>query len=289
MAVPNREPLLRYIAVQALNDKEMAALLRDAAESSADVLRRMGDSFSRRVRSAQLELAQHQQQLWTTVGHQITVGLGDATGAAADSVSFLSELLLNKAGGSSAYWRSALHTQANEALQNVLSRGANGIPLADSVYQHVHLATGRIDRILNAALANGLSAKEVARQVRSYINPDVAGGVSYAAMRLGRTELNNAFHTTTQLLYQPQPWVTAMKWNLSGSHPEGDICDEYAFDSHFRNGGAGEFLKQEVPSKPHPNCLCFTTPVSVDEREFENALVAGKYDDYLNSMGCSSA
>jgi hypothetical protein len=100
VAVPQREPLLRYIAVQAMNDKEMAALLRDAAESAADIVSRMGDTFSRRVRSAQLELAQHQQAMWTTVGHQVRVGLGDATGGAADSVSFLSELLLNKHGGS---------------------------------------------------------------------------------------------------------------------------------------------------------------------------------------------
>jgi hypothetical protein len=108
-------------------------------------------------------------------------------------------------------------------------------------------------------------------------------------MRLGRTELNNAFHTTTQRLYEKQPWVTAMKWNLSSSHPEGDICDEYAFDAHIPHGEAGVWRKGDVPSKPHPNCLCFTTPVTVSDDEFAKQFTDGKYDEYLGGMGCSSA
>jgi hypothetical protein len=130
-----------------------------------------------------------------------------------------------------------------------------------------------------------MSAKEIAKQVFRFIDPETPGGASYAALRLGRTELNNAFHTNSIKQAQAMPWVEGVKWNLSGSHPRPDECNEYAEDTHYRGGDGGVFLPQDVPPKPHPNCLCFTTTETQSDEDFIASYRAGDYNDYFASIG----
>jgi hypothetical protein len=108
--------------------------------------------------------------------------------------------------------------------------------------------------------------------------------MSYAAMRLGRTELNNAFHTTTRNHWAATPFVPYMKWSLSGSHPRPDICNGYAEDTHVRNGEAGVFDANEVPDKPHPQCLCYVSPVTMDDDEFVQQFHAGRFDSWVDQQ-----
>lgn len=112
------------------------------------------------------------------------------------------------------------------------------------------------------------------------IDPSTPGGVSYAAKRLGRTELNNAFHTTQQASAEVNPFVMALRWNLSLSHKKPDRCDELA-DGHSRGKTSGIYLPSDLPRKPHPQCLCYTTNEMMDEDEFLN-LVSNP--DYLDGL-----
>jgi hypothetical protein len=75
-----------------------------------------------------------------------------------------------------------------------------------------------------------------------------------------------------------------MRWNLSGSHPEPDECNEYAEQSHMPNGEAGLWLPEEVPLKPHPNCLCYVTPENVSRDQFIADFESGKYDTYVDKL-----
>jgi hypothetical protein len=148
--------------------------------------------------------------------------------------------------------------------------------LSKQVYRTAAFTTGSLDRKINSAIARGSSAKELAKLVRSDINPKVAGGVSYAAMRLGRSEINNAFHAMSIGNAQDDPWVDEMIWNLSKSHYEqGCRCEEYA-DTKF-------FPKAQVPDKPHPQCLCFVTRKSMEWNDFAVQLQGGAFDDYFES------
>ena len=85
-------------------------------------------------------------------------------------------------------------------------------------------------------------------------------------MRLARSELNNAFHSR-QIAAAQKPWVLGVKWNLSKSHPRKDECDRYATENAHQLG-RGVFPKSDVPSKPHPHCLCFMTYEMQDEDDF---------------------
>jgi hypothetical protein len=122
------------------------------------------------------------------------------------------------------------------------------------------------------------NSRELARLVRNYIHPDTPGGVSYAAQRLARTEINNAFHTTSLRHYNEQPWVEGVKWSLSSSHPHADACDEYATEVHFRGGEPGVYKPEDTPSKPHPQCFCYVSPVTMSDEAFIRAFNAGEFD-----------
>jgi hypothetical protein len=116
--------------------------------------------------------------------------------------------------------------------------------------------------------------------VYQYVSPTTPGGESYAAMRLARTEINNAFHER-QLAGANRPGVTGVQWNLSGSHRVPDQCNLFAQrDSH--NKGPGVFPVGKVPDKPHPQCFCFLTYVTMKPAEFKRALEQGDFDDELD-------
>jgi hypothetical protein len=111
--------------------------------------------------------------------------------------------------------------------------------------------------------------------VRGSIRPDTPGGVGYAAKRLGRTEVNNAFHAQAINDVREKPWVNAVKWNLSKVHvpKPGDKCELY--DGQI-------FGKDEVPNKPHPQCMCYITPELEPWDSVEANIIAGLYDSYID-------
>lgn len=282
-----RDPLLRYLTTQSWTDAEIRRITTDAATEARRLISG-ATNFSGQVRAAQIELAQEQLRMWRYVGDATKVGIGDAADAAADSMSVLTEVMMNSVGGSTLYWRQAMQVQARQGIQSLISRKENGITLSQRVYKNSALASGRIDRLLNTGVALGKSAREIARDVHGFIHPGTPGGASYAAMRLGRSELNNAFHRTSIRLGEDMPWVTGQRWNLSGSHPRADDCDRYATGVHFKGGEPGVFRKDQVPSKPHPQCLCYLTAEIMSDEEIEKNFDKGKFNSYIdNKMGCS--
>lgn len=154
------------------------------------------------------------------------------------------------------------------------------VDLSAQIYKTERLSSGWVDRQINNGLAQNLSAKDLARTLASSFAPNVPGGVSFASMRTARTEINNAFHAASLAHYDNRPWVAGIKWNLSGSHAHADECDDYANKSHYKNGPKGVFLQGSVPPKPHPQCLCYITPVMDSDEDFLDALVNGDYDDW---------
>jgi hypothetical protein len=164
--------------------------------------------------------------------------------------------------------------QARRNVDAMMRRvtGESYIPLAQSVYRSRDLSRGYVDRIINVNLARGASARDLAKQVQDSIKPTVPGGVSYAAMRLARTEINNAFHTQAMSDIEDNPFVGQAVWHLSGVHkPDpGDPCEKYA--------AIGTFDKDKIPFKPHPHCRCFIVPKTMEWSDFETALMRGDFD-----------
>lgn len=289
MSSPEPTPLQRFVRVAQEQDAELSALLEDAAKDAEARINALagkqgvGASVRRaQYRQVRAELLKTAEGLYVGAGATLVQSAAAAGQAAAEAATYVDKVLFREFGGMPPGLAAAHREQARHTVNNYLARTANGIPLSAQVYRTQQLSQGLVDQQINRSILLGESWKEMADRVKGSIDPNVRGGVAYAAKRLGRTEINNAFHTVQVNAHRDEPWVTAYKWNLSGSHPKADKCNEYAEKEHFAGGGAGEWKKEEVPGKPHPQCLCHLTSVTVDEDEFVQGFLNGNYDQYLD-------
>lgn len=178
----------------------------------------------------------------------------------------------------------AMRVKADTHIQNYISHTDNGMPLSEKVYRTRAISDGLLEKEIGRSLLLGEGRGKLAKRVVGFVNPQTPGGASYASKRLARTELNSAFHYTQIDQRVGEPWTAGMKWNLSGSHPEGDECDDYAFSQHYRGGESGVFRASDVPGKPHPNCLCYLTTVQASDEEMMRKFLKGDYDSYIDDQ-----
>lgn len=290
-----KRTLLSYINIQKDHDRQLYRLLNRAASDVDRQLKSIvGDGIGARIRRDQLMGVKRAmyielESIMSNAGYVIQALKYKAAAAAIKAFQLYEEVLFTALPSEqhrsvAAYLASAKETARTgiaSAEQRLL--GASYRPLAESVYDTLLLQRGVVDRTVESALARGLSARELAKEATALIKPNVAGGVSYAAMRLGRTELNNAFHATSAQAARQSPFVEGVIWHLSGSHPRPDECNEYAANA-VEGEPAGFFAPDDIPSKPHPQCLCYTTPVTVSEAAFLDRFFAGDYDSYLSRV-----
>lgn len=278
---PNpRGPLINYLGVQRRVDAELNRMLARAAR---DAQRRVAalelgpQGIGARVRQAQLHgvlrsIREQQDKLWREgVGPLITSKLQDAQFAAIAAAETIDDVLFASLPEDQAeVLRASVRETAHAGLRAEAHR--QSLELSPRVWKNASLASRAIERTIQSGIIQGLSARELASTVAGFIRPDTPGGVSYAAKRLARTEINNAFHNQ-QIASGNKPWVLGTKWNLSNSHPKPDDCDKFAKeDAHEL--GQGVFPKDDVPRKPHPHCLCFLTYELQDEDDFIAGLAA---------------
>lgn len=300
MAAPTtpktKDTLLKYLRVQENFDRELYALLR---RTSSDVDQQLklvlGDGIGAQIRRDQLVAVKrslHVQMATILKREGLLIAAAREQAAAAAMATFQTyeKMLWVALSGSDArlmelYLTSARAT-ASSGLNAAIARmqGTSYNPLAASVYNTQQLAAGVVDRYVESALAQGLSARELAQGVKSMILPNVRGGVSYAAQRLGRTEINNAFHAMQAKKARETPWITGVKWNLSGSHPTPDDCNAFAEGVHYDGGDPGVFRSSDIPRKPHPQCLCYTTPETPSDDEWLDTFFSGGYDAHIDSV-----
>jgi hypothetical protein len=290
----NRRYYLAYLREQRVTDAQLARVLRDASrEAEASIVRILDrPGIGAEVRRQQYQMSSAVLRdtvsgLWSEVEEYTRAGMARTSALAVDAqarhAAFLAEVARVE-GIPVEVLRRNLEVAARGSVEHARSRLLSQRPLSPLVYKNADLAAGRVDRLVNQGIATGRSAKEIAGSVRHLIRPDTRGGVSYAAMRLGRTELGNAFHTTTIRGAAEMPFVEGFKWELSGSHPRPDDCDDL-HDFDHDGLGNGVFRPENVPDRPHPNCMCYTITVTVRPSDFEDALLRGDYDDWLSQYG----
>lgn len=276
----------RYLAVERKFDDKLKLVLTDALSGIDEAFDKLGDKFSDEVRRTQLSQSNRSLRsviggLFQNTGNLIRGYRTDAALAAVDAglyeqSSILARIFPNPLARQ-AYAESLRATGVRNIESTITRVLETEKPLSARVYKTAALANGQVSQTVNRALARGDSAKELAKNVRALIDPNVPGGVSYAAMRLGRTELNNAFHAQSIHDAQEAPWVQQMRWHLSKVHePQGCVCEKYY--------QIGLFPIDSVPEKPHPNCRCYVTPELPAYDNFENSLLSGQYDNYLDDL-----
>ncbi len=290
--VPGETAIQTYARIEKRTDQALLMLIQEAAADSqkqAKIAAAKG-TISGKTRAAQQRaivssLNERMRELWEGVGYLTIFGEKEAARAGVESVAFMAKTLFGKEHEDILR---GLTEQSRAGVSAFIGREENVHQLSERVYRNAALSTGTVQREVQKALLRGVSATELAANVATMIRPGVPGGVSYAALRLARTEINNAFHFSQIQATRNQPWVEGYQWHRSGRHGGADQCDVMATRNH--DGiGRGVYKKVHVPGKPHPNCLCFITTVSVDKGKFEKQLRNGSYDDYINRTMAGNA
>lgn len=283
---PN-QPLLDVLAVSGVTIAEMNQMLTDGAQEAERLIPKLVEKHTTGgdVKAAQLalvlrELKVAQSALWGDLGAATRGGVEAGYLQAAEAAEDVLLRTFAKAGANPAPFLAAWREQAKQGINAVLAKSKNNIPLSRAVYKTQALASGLVDRTIKRGLLLGQNAKTVAKSVKGLIDPNVKGGVSYAAHRLARTEINHAYQTSQAERYADEPWTTGMQWNLSKSHPRPDICNTLSVRDAF-GLGAGVYPVGQRPDS-HPNCLCYQTPEQLSEDDFIEGFLRGDYNSYLD-------
>lgn len=154
---------------------------------------------------------------------------------------------------------------AKNAVDAVTNRYyADGLKLSDRLYTLDVQARKKIENAIVQGIANGTSARNMARQLDDDLMKAGAQNPRMRAMTIARTEINNAHREgSIRASVYPEtntlkPYISAIGWRLSASHKELDRCDLYAADD---NGlGSGNYLPGDVPVS-HPRCMCAVVDV----------------------------
>lgn len=288
-----RRWLVRYLKIQGAYDTKLRTVLIASAEDAHSRISALNknQTWSVGVKQAQLRLVIKEMKevlndLYKQELKLIINGQKESAVAAIDAFSETDRNFLRQAFTESAQstgtsvdsFISGQRRSASLGVANAISRiYKTDQPLSVRVYHSRALANKWVQQRANIGILRGASAKEIATDIRRFIRPNTPGGVSYAALRLSRTELNNAFHATSIVTAQDRPWVEGMAWHTSQVHeidaggvPE--ICDTLA---------GQVFTVDNVPKKPHPQCLCYVTPEVEAEETFLRHLTAGQYRSWI--------
>lgn len=282
--------LRRLVQTTQMTDREIRKVMRDAAAEAERIIRSLEGVTGpgAQLRSAQIALAKLQVETWAGVKDGVEFGIGESFDQTAEMQALFDERLIQAAGIRPSFWKQSMIAQSRAGIDSFIARRENKYTLSQRVYRNQALSRGYVEKAINNGLLLGKAPREIAKDVKKFIDPSTPGGASYAAMRLGRSEVQNAFHFNATKQYQESPWVDRVIWTLSGSHPEPDECNEYADSVHFTGGRAGEFRPDDLPAKPHPQCLCYTDPVAMDIDEYARRFRKGEFDSYIDKqMGCS--
>jgi hypothetical protein len=278
MALPSPKEFQPYRKVQGDAEDKLRRILEATAKAIEKRIATLKPGIGGVVRAAQLRLVlrqvrQLQQKMWVGAITPMIAGQIQASLEAGESAV---EALTRVAYG-------AMNEPAAEQLiRGLKAAAAAGLKadavrrrraLSDRVYKIAALHEDKVEDAIRAGIIANLSARELAQDVYQYISPTTKGGAAYAAQRLARTEINNAFHER-QIQGASRPGVKAVQWNLSNSHPRPDECNLYAAHEPFP--------PDAVPDKPHPNCFCYLTYVTMSPEEFVEALDRGAFDDELD-------
>lgn len=178
----------------------------------------------------------------------------------------------------------------------------DGYRLSDRIWRTDQRTRNRIDELLAYEIRNGTAAVDIARRLEEFLLPGrelvrtrkpYGRDGSYDALRLARTEITAAAGRSTMAAAEANPFVRALAWRLSGSHPDGLDCECEGNATEDRYGlGPGVYPLDKVPRYPaHPHCLCnlqqVTVPVAAVVQDLRAWLAGGSNErmDGLFDLG----
>jgi hypothetical protein len=141
---------------------------------------------------------------------------------------------------------------------------------------HMEQAAPDLDRMIQSAIARGVSTRRLTRDIADFLANGVADVEGYGlepsdtsglatlnsdARRIAVSETLNALRESQAEALEASSVVDAVKWQVSGRHAglpsSPDECDILA-ESDLYEQGPGWYPVSRIPIAPHPWCACTT-------------------------------
>lgn len=159
-------------------------------------------------------------------------------------------------------WLREMRNIVYDALHLFVDR--DGYRLSDRIWRADQRTRNRIDELLAHEVRQGTAAVDIAKLLEQFLIPGreqirttkpYGRDGSYDALRLARTEITAAAGRATMGAAAANPFVNAVAWRLSGSHPDGIDCDcEQNAVDESAGLGPGVYPLDKVPRYPaHPH------------------------------------
>lgn len=272
-------------AVQALYDKATTAVSRAAARGKIDPDKPfsfdMYPSVQKEMQRITEQLASNMQTVIETGSRKqwlFACQKNDGFLASIMDISKLSKGQLKK-----------MQDQNLDALAAFQGRKVDGMDLSQRIWKYVGQYREQLESALDVGLGEGRSADELSRDVRhNLLDPnrlfrrvrDKRGNLvlskaarafhpgrgvyrsSYKnAMRLTRSEINMAYRESDWQRWQSLDFVVGFEIHRSNHEPlcECDICEKLV----------GRYPKTFKFKGWHPQCMCYATPILMDEETFD--------------------
>jgi hypothetical protein len=198
---------------------------------------------------------------------------------------FLKTITKIKAAQSAAYFMPNIR-----ALKSFISSDRGAGTLSNAIWRVSDQLRSELETHLGIGLMNGDSANVISQRIRTYLkNPDalfrrvrdvngklvaskamldnepgqgVYNSAYKNALRLARTNTNQAFLLADHIRWAQQDMVIGVRIELSAQHKIEDICDDME----------GDYPKDFVFVGWHPHCLCHAVPILSDSQNFMDYL-----------------
>jgi hypothetical protein len=225
------------------------------------------------------------QQMTMDINFAIRISIRGASDRIASAYAKIASSFADSKGYSFDF-QAAFATVPTMALRNVTNRlWTDGFNFSDRVWQMNDYTKNSVNDIISAGVARGESAVNLSKDLRSFlldptlkpgttwttaIKPSVSGRgtINYNALRLARTELNNAYRETLVLSNEVNPVTLGLHYNTSSSHGTSDICDVWENIDQW-GMGPGNYPAGKAPID-HPNGLCYYTEIIRPVNQWDN-------------------
>ena len=158
---------------------------------------------------------------------------------------------------------------------------SDGLKLSDRIWTLNRRTNGELNRIIMEELAAGRSAssKILESRLNSLLNPDRrfirtslhGRNVSFDAARLLRSERAVAFREADRMASLANPGNIGVKW-ITSTRPCQTCIDISQADDFGL--GAGVYPAGEVPTIPHPQCMCTTYEICLSSSKLTSDWIA---------------
>lgn len=272
-------------AVEALFDRATAEITRAAAKGTYDPEKPFSFDDYPGVKSVMQDVTKQLASRMITV---VETGSKKQWLFACDKNDGFIESIMDTSKVSKARLRK-MQDRNLEALQTFQQRKVEGMNLSQRVWKYVGQYKDQLESALDVGLGEGRSADQLSRDVRENLKEpnrlfrrvrDKRGNLvlskaakafhpgqgvyrsSYKnAMRLTRSEINMAYRESDFLRWQSLDFVVGFEIHRSNHEPlcKCDLCERLV----------GRYPKTFKFKGWHPQCMCYATPILMDEETFD--------------------